>query len=512
MDAANRVAKNTGILYIKMGISVFASLYATRLLLIALGASDYGLFELIGGTITMFTFLNGAMAGASQRFISYAMGGGKSITVKSIFSVSTVLHLIIAILIVIILEIVGIFIFDSLLNIDEDRVKVAEIIYHFLVLSTFITVIEVPLTAVIIAHENLLFDSIIQIIRTFGRLLIAFIILNYRNDRLLLYGILMAALTIFLFLIKLFYCQKKYQEVHFDTRRYFDKLIFKDMSSFAGWSLLGSASTMFSSYGQGIVLNMFFGTKTNAAHGITQQISGQLGSLAWAFTKAISPSIDKSEGAGNRGLMHKIAFIGSKIPFYINLLLFVPMIIEAPYILGVWLDEVPEYTVIFCRIFLLINLYDTIFLTLSSAIRAVGNIKSYQIFISILSILPLIVTYILFKYNFPPQTLFYLFLIYSLLRSVLVMYFSGKNCNISIRQFIIKSMLPSMLIFVLTFLVTLTPVFLIQEGLVRLIIVLIINFFVVLVLVLSFGVTYDEKQVLYNSVRYFYRFMIKRIR
>jgi O-antigen/teichoic acid export membrane protein len=300
MQAAHLVAKNTGILYARMAITVFISLYSTRLILAALGVSDFGLFNVVGGAIAMLGFLNSSMAGATQRFMSFAQGAGDLEKVKRIFSMSTLLHAGIAVLMILVLEIAGYFFFNGVLNIAPDRLGVAKNIYQFMVVSTFFTVLSVPYEAVITSHENMLVYAILGIIEAILKLGIALYITYSTYDHLTSYGFLMAALSIFLLILRRIYCHHNYAECVFQFHRYYDKSLLKEISSFAGWSLLGASSSMIAGYGQAIVLNIFFGTRINAAQGIAGQISGQLGVFALTLSKALNPLIDKSEGSGDR--------------------------------------------------------------------------------------------------------------------------------------------------------------------------------------------------------------------
>ena len=384
MQAAHRVAKNTGILYARMAITVFISLYATRLVLAALGVADFGLFNLVGGVIAMLGFLNSSMAQATQRFMSFAQGQGDLEKVKRIFNMSIILHAGIAVLMVLVLEIVGYFFFTGILNIAPERLEVAKIIYHFMVASTFFTVLAVPYEAVITSHENMLFYAILGIIEALLKLGIALYITYSVLDHLVAYGFLMAALSVFLLLLRRIYCHRNYVECVLNFRKYYEKDLMKEISSFAGWSLLGSASSMIANYGQGIVINVFFGTLVNAAQSIAAQISGQLGAFSLTLSKALNPLIDKSEGAGNREMMLKATLGGTKISFFLLSFLYIPFLVKMPYILSLWLKNVPEFTVIFCRLLLIRNLIEQFYIPLTNALGAVGNIKKYQIVLIVL--------------------------------------------------------------------------------------------------------------------------------
>lgn len=471
MQEADRVVKNTGILYARMAITVFISLYATRLILSALGVTDFGIFNVVGGIIAMLTFLNNAMASATQRFMSYAEGAGDVKKLKTIFNVSIVLHVIIAILVFVLFEVAGYFLFNGVLKIPEARIGVAKLIFQFTIVSTLFTIISVPYDAVINAHENMLLFAVLSIVEALFKLAIALYIITTHYDHLMAYGFLMALLSILLLAIRRMYCQKNYVECQINIRAHYSKPIFLEMTSFAGWSFLGSATSMLANYGQGIVMNVFFGTIVNAAQGIASQVSGQLGVFAGTMLKALNPLIDKSEGAGNRTLMLKVSMVGSKVSFFLLMLFYIPALIEMPYIFKFWLKNVPEYAVVFCRLMLFRNLIDQLFVTLVSSISAEGNIKKYQVYTSLLSVFPLLISFFLFKLQYPVYSLYIVFIVYSLSVSAITLYFSGKNLGLSI-PFFLKNVVGRCLVsFLIVMFIANLPVWLMQDGFSRILFV-----------------------------------------
>ena len=512
-QAIHRVAKNTGILYLRMAITVFISLYATRLTLTALGIEDFGLYNLVGGVIAMLGFLNASMASASQRFMSFAQGEGDLDKIKRIFNMSTLLHLGIAVVVVIVFEIAGYFFFNGLLNIEPDRLPIAKLVYQFMVASTLFTIISVPYEAVITSHENMLFYAIVGIIESVLKLAIALYI-SYGTlllptglsvttedltftyslfDNLVIYGLLMALLTILMLLVKQFYCHKKYPECEISFKKHYDKTLLKQISGFAGWSFLGSASSMLSFYGQGMVMNMFFGTAINAAQGIASQVSGQLSAFATTLMTALNPMIAKSEGSGNRLLMLKAAMLGSKVSFFLIMVFHIPFLIETSYILKLWLKNVPDFTVIFCRLLLLRILIDQLFIPLKSSISAVGNIKNYQISETLLMLFPLPITYFLFTKGYPVYALYMVFIVHSLLLALIILYFTKKNCQLSITEFFCKVIARCVSSFILVFVISLIPHYLVETGLIRLLVVTLVSFISYLIIVFFVGLTFEER-------------------
>ena len=406
MQIANRVAINTGILYARMIVTIGISLYTTRVTLIALGVESFGTFNLVLGIVSTLSFLGASMMSATQRYISYVQGEGNKKKLIEVFNASMTLHFLTSILLIFIMEIVGWLIFKLVLNISQEQ-ETAWIIYQLMIVVTSLTTIALPYDAIITSRENMLLFSIISLLEAILKLGIAFFILNNYSNRLLIYGILISALSIFTILLKTTYCHYKYSECVLAPFKYWNKKIAKEISIFAGWSLLGSASSMIAFNGQGILLNSFFGTKANAAQGVASQITGQLGALAASMLKALNPVITKSEGAGNRKLMLRVSELGNKLGFFLLLPLFIPAIIEMPFLLKIWLNSVPLYSVEFCRLLLARHLIEQLFYSLNTMIYAVGNIRNFQIISSIINIGPLITSYGLFYFGAGPDSIYY---------------------------------------------------------------------------------------------------------
>ncbi|TDE08403.1 MATE family efflux transporter [Dyadobacter psychrotolerans] len=504
MSAVNRVIKNTGILYVRMGVTVFISLYSTRLILGALGVEDFGIFNVVAGAISMLTFLNNAMATATQRFMSYAEGAGDLSKSKNIYNVSVVLHLLIAILVFVLLEGAGHFLFDGILKISPERLFAARWVFQCMIVSTLFTIISVPDDAVLNAHENMLAFAVISTIDALFKLSIALFI-SYATpyDKLMTYGFLSALSAIILLIIRRVYCHRKYTETRINFKQHFDKKLFQQMYSFGGWSFFGASSSMISNYGQSILLNSFFGTKVNAAQGVANQVSGQLGAFASTMQKALNPMIAKSEGAGNRQLMLKATMTGSRISFFLLLFFFIPTLIEMPYIFDLWLKNVPEFAVIFCRLLLVRNLVDQLFYNLNSAISAEGNIKKFQIFEAILWLIPVIVSYFLFVQGYGPTTIYFLFIVYSVTAGLNKLYFSKLNLGLSFRTFANDVIIRCICSFVTVAVISVIPVYFLPASLFRLVVVIVLSSISFFLTLLIFGLKKDEKSLIFNYLKKF---------
>jgi O-antigen/teichoic acid export membrane protein len=496
-STAHRVIKNTGFLYAKMGITMFISLYTTRLILNSLGASDFGIFNIVGGAIAMLGFLNAAMAGATQRFMSYSEGEGNKEKQKSIFNISVILHIIIALLMAVVLVIAGYFFFHGILNIAPERIYAAKVVYASLIISTVFTVMTVPYDAVLNAHENMLYYSIVGIIESLLKLAVALLVVAYVGDKLVLYGILMALIPLITITIMRIYCHRKYEECIIQPRRYYNKELIKEMTRFAGWSFLGSSSSMASQYGQGLVINYFFGTKINAAQGIANQISGQLGVFSAVLMKALNPIITKNEGASNNLALKEVVFTGSKSIFYLRLIIYVPFFILMDKIFGIWLTNVPAYAVHFGRLLLIRDLVEHPLSPFNTAINAVGKIKTIQILSSIIYLLPVIISTILFMNGFGPEYIYYVFIFSMSLNASISIYFFIKHCNSQLKE-ISKNVLLPMLIVSSNTTISYITIWVFSKNIY---ICTIACFFVMIFSIWKWGLIETEKNYLYGVIR-----------
>ena len=495
MDVATRVVRNTGFLYVRIIINIFISLFSTRIVLNVLGVEDFGIYNVIGGVIGMLTFLNSAMTEATQRFMSHAQGEGNIQKQKSIFNVSVILHLAVAIFFLLALEIAGYFLFDRVLEIPAERLNVAKMVYQFMIVGTFFTILKVPFDAVINAHENMLFVAILGIVLSFLKLGIA-IYISYTNfDALTLYGLLMAVSYILLMMFTMAYCLREYEEAKLNFRLIPDIKLLKEMGSFAGWSLLNHSAWIITIQGTSIILNSFFGVVVNAAQGIANQITNQLRDFSITMQKALNPVIVKSEGENNRGHMLSTALIGSKFSFFILSFMSIPVLIEMPYILDLWLKDVPDFAVVFCRLNLIRMPVSTLTSTFYVAIGAIGNIKQTAIWESFISICVLPISYLMFKAGMSPSTIYIILLLVAIARSGGRVYFLHQNGGLSIRHFIINVVFRCLGVFIIAFSISSIPLFLKEPSFLRLIIVLFVSAISFIIPVLVFGLDTNERRL-----------------
>lgn len=443
MSTSIRVIKNTGWLYAKMGITMFISLWTTRLILSGLGASDFGIFNVVGGVISMLGFLNAAMASATQRFMSFAQGAGEKEKQKVIFNVSVVLHLCIALVIAICLVIAGLYFFNGILTIPNERINAAIVVYISLIVSTLFTIMNVPYDAIMNAHENMKYFAVIGVFESILKLIVAFICIYSTTDKLILYGIMMGCIPIITLTIMKFYCHWKYEECYLSPIKLWDKTLSKEIISFAGWNFLFSGASMISSYGQGVILNSFFGPLLNAAQGITGQLNGQLQSLSSNFMKALNPVFAKSVGASNTNLLFKATWSGAKFSTALFLIVAIPFFCFTESVLTLWLVNVPDWTCFFVKLQLIRTFIEFMFSPTCSVVLANGNIKWFCIFSALFNALQLPVIYILFNMGFPPYVMYLVAILFGNVLTYVVAFLVNKRiCKFSFVDYLNNVIIP----------------------------------------------------------------------
>ena len=496
---ANRVVKNTGYLYMKMCITMFISLLTTRLILNSLGASDFGIFNIVGGAIAMLGFLNAAMAGVTQRFLSYSEGEGDKEKQKTIFNISIVLHAAIAATAGIALIVMGYFFFRGILNIPPERMTAAKVVYGCLVASTLFTVMSVPYNALINAHENMRYWAMIGVFESLLKLSVAVAVVYSSADKLIVYGILMACIPFVVRIILRIYCHRHYEECVFAPFRYFNKSTAKEMTSFAGWNFIFSATSMISFYGNGVVLNHFFGTLLNAAQGIAGDVNGKLNVFASGMLTSINPVITKSEGAGNRERMIKTTLTGCKWSFLLFAIVAIPMLVETPYVLRIWLKNVPDWAVVFVRLQLVATMISSTTGLLGTSIFAVGKVKQYCKTMSLVNFLSIVLTYAAFAMGGSPVFMYVIFIaIQGIAQSVIRLYYAKKDCSLHITDHLRHVMVPCLTVSVVSIATGVSFHLYLSEGITRMLLALtavVVSFVLTL---WALGVSEKEREALRN--------------
>lgn len=390
-----------------MLFSIIVGLYTSRVILQVLGVNDFGIYNVVGGIVMMFSFINLGMVASSQRFISYELGRNDKDRLKKVFSTSISIHFCLAFFILLLAETVGLWFLNTKLNIDSERMFAANCVYQCSIFSFMFSIVSVPYNACIVAHEHLKAFSYISIVEIALKLVVV-IVLPYINfDRLILYSILVLVVSVIIRLIYGIYCNCYFEECRCKIGKIKDKNLFTDMFSFAGWSFIGNMGFSIKDQGVNILVNMFFGVAVNAARGIAYQVSSVVAGFMANFQMALNPQITKRYASGEIDSMLNLVFRGSKFSFFLLMIIVIPLFIRVPYVLNLWLGDVPEYTVIFLRLALVQSLADSMAGPLIVAMQATGKVRNFQIIISLIMLANLPISYFILKLGAEPYSVMF---------------------------------------------------------------------------------------------------------
>lgn len=396
-----RIAKNTLFLYIRMLLIMGVTLYTSRVVLQVLGVEDFGIYNVVGGIVVLFTFVNSAMITSTQRFLNYELGRGNQEATQKVFSASITIHLGIALLTLLLAETVGLWFLDNYIKYPLGREYAVMLTYQFTILSTCINILRTPFNAAIIAHERMSFYAYISVIEVVLRLLIVFLLALSFWDRLILYSVLTFVVFFLVLICYYLYCRHSFAVCKYIC--FWDKRIYLDLLGFSGWSLFGGVANMGASQGLNILLNIFFGVTVNAAMGIANQVHVAVSSFVGSFQTAFNPQIVKSYASGDKYYFINLIMHTSKYSYFLLFAISLPLYICCEEILTLWLGDVPEYTVSFCRLMILFSLLDAIQGPLWVSVQATGKIRNYQILMSIIILSNLPISYLFLKLGYEPE-------------------------------------------------------------------------------------------------------------
>lgn len=399
-----RIAKNTLLLYVRTLFVMVVSLYTSRVVLNTLGVSDYGIYNVVGGVVTMFGFINSSMTSATQRYITYTLGKGNIAQLQKVFCTALQIHVFISVLIIVLGETVGLWFMYTQMQIPESRMDAAFWVLQCSIISTAIMIISVPYNADIIAHEKMSAFAYISILEVMLKLAVVFLLLVFSYDKLILYAFLILMVQLLIRFCYSYYCNR-----HFEESKYhhiWDKALFKEMTGFAGWSMFGNLSGVLFGQGLNMLLNVFFGPVVNAARAVSVQVQGAIQQFVGNFQMALNPQITKTYATGKMDDMHKLMYRSARFSFYLLFFLSLPVLFETEFILTVWLKNVPENATIFLRIMICISLIYTLSNPLMVANQATGKVKRYQAICGSILLMILPVSYVCLKLGCPAYSVF----------------------------------------------------------------------------------------------------------
>ncbi|MGN0061868.1 MAG: MATE family efflux transporter [Alloprevotella sp.] len=429
-----RIAKNTLLLYVRMLFMMAISLFTSRVILNTLGVEDYGIQNVAGGVVAMFGFLNSSMSSATQRFITFALGKGDEERLKTVFSTTLQIHALIAFIIVLLGETVGLWFLYNKMQIPIERMNAAFWVLQCSIVSTVVMIVSVPYNACIIAHENMSAFAYISVLEAVLKLIIVYLLLVFPFDKLIIYAILTLSVQLLIRFCYSIYCHRHFRETKYN--HVWDKHLFKDMTSFAVWSLWGNLSVILYTQGLNMLLNVFFGPVVNAARAIAVQVQTAVQQFVGNFQTALNPQITKNYAAGHLDQMHSLMFRSARFSFLLLFFLSLPVLLETEFILTIWLKTVPANTVIFTQIIVCISLIYTTANPCVIANQATGKVKVYQMVVGgiLLSILP--ISYIVLKLGAPAYSVFIVHFCVEAVAQFTRMYMLRKLINLPMRHYL----------------------------------------------------------------------------
>lgn len=495
-----KIVKNTGILYVRMLVLMFLGFYTSRVVLNSLGVVDYGVYNVVGGIVSVFSILTTAMSGTTQRFITIALGENNKIKLKETFSVGLSIHLVISIIVFASIEIFGLYFLYYHAVIPVERLSAAFWVFQISTVTAILTIINVPFHGTIIAHEKMSAFAFFSIIDVVIKLLICFIIPYTSFDKLIVYACLLFIASIINFVSMQIYCLRKFTEAQYVLS--WNKQMFKSMFGMTSWSLIDKISYIGFAQGITLVTNIFFGPAVNAASGIASQGSNVISQFTNNFQVAVNPQITKSYANGNLDNMHKLIIRSAKFSCFLLLYLIIPVFFEADTLLSLWLGNVPEHAVLYFRLSLILTLINAIINPLQVANMAYGKVRNYLLVRNIILLLILPFTYTLYKIGAIPESsvIVNIFMFFTamvvcakILQSQIKLKFSSFIKEIILRIFVI-TLLSSILTYFINRIIT-------ENTILQLVITVVISLISTSVFILIFGLNTEEKSFFINKIK-----------
>lgn len=495
-----RILKNTLILYVRMLFIMLVSLYMSRIVLQVLGVNDFGIYNVVGGVVAMMGVLKGAMATSTTRFITFELGRDDNEQLRKTYCISIMIYAVISLFFVVIAETIGLWFLNTQLTIPYARMNAANWVYQFTIIAVVVEMMAQPYNAVVIAHEKMSFFAVMSIVEIVLKLLFVFSLEIIPYDSLVVYSFFMMLTSIIVRIAYNVYCKRHFKECNFKIYR--DPILFKRILTYSGWNLFGSASTIVKGQGLNILLNMFFNPAVNAARGIAYQINSAISQFSQNFYTAVRPQITKYYAQGDLQNMYKLVYRSGKMSFYLNLILGVPLIIETPYIINLWLGQVPDHVVFFSRMIIVISMVDAMSHPLMTSIQATGNVAVYQSVVGMMNILNLPVSYIFLKFGYPPAIVFYVSLVITILSQFVRLIIVKRNItSFPIVEYIIKVYGVCLIVSVISMIAPIFAHIMVERTLWGVLLVCFLSLISVLSTVYYIGLNKDEKYFVIKIIK-----------
>lgn len=501
MDISNnkRIANNTILLSIRMVLVLILGLYTTRVTLSALGVEDYGIYNVVGGFVSMFTFLNISMSNGIQRYFNYELGRNGVEGARKVYITSIVIQLLVIIIILILTETLGLWYLHNKLVVPDDRLIAARCVYQISIFSFVLIVLQSPFNAAIMAHERMNFYAFISILDAILKLVIVLLIPYANCDLLILYSVLIAMISLMNLILAVVYSIRNFEEISFAPL--FDKDLFKSMLSFSGWNIFGTFSNMMREQGINLILNLFFGPIVNAARGIAYQVTSGLQGFVLNLSTAIRPQLVQSYAKGNYSRTINLMFSLSKVSVCVFYIIAYPIILEINYVLNLWLDaKVPDNTSTFIIIVILITFVNNLNSAVSAVVHATGRMKAYQLIGSTINLLSIPFAYFVLKMGFEASSVFWVSFVFTLLMQFASLLVLRTIVSFTLKEYAKNVLLPFILLVLGSFIFPLIPYSCMSAGFLRFLVVLLVGLLSSCIVFYFVGLNYKEKDILKSLV------------
>ena len=487
-----RIAKNTLMLYFRQILIMLVSLYTVRVVLETLGATDYGIYNVVAGVVTMFSFLSGSMATASQRYFSFELGRGDLEQLKRVFSLSLLIYVLIGVLVLLLAETIGLWFVNNKLIIPLERKTATLWVYQFSIVSFLFTILTSPYMAMIIAHENMNIYAYVSIVEVTLKLAIVFVLRFTLWDKLTLYGLLILFVAVINTTIYRIVCMRKYSECSFSF--YWNKDLFKEIVSYSGWNMFGATAGIFKNQIVNILLNQFFNPIVVAARAIATQVDNAAMSLSQNFSTAIRPQMIKSYAAGENEMTLSLMFRGSKGTYLLMYLFALPLALEMPMVLGLWLKNPPEYAVLFTRLMLVDVLVTSVSYPIMTAAQATGKIMMYQSVVGGILLLNVPFSWIALQMGFPAYSVLIIALGVTLIATVARLLILKRLVKYSIWRFCKMVLIPVFVISIVSAILPVIIYYFLEQNILRLFLVIGVSVISVGIISYCIGLNREERQ------------------
>ena len=495
--ANKRIAKNTVLLYMRMLLLLAISLYTSRIVLNTLGVTDYGIYNVVGGVITILGFVTGSLGGATSRYITTALGKGNKHALLKLFSSILFIHYFAGAIIFVLSETVGLWFVLTQLNIPNGRMPAAMWVYQLSILAAIVNMISIPYNAVIIAHEKMSAFAWFSIIESTFRLVIVYLLFISPYDKLITLSVLSLCVSVSMRFAQRIYCSKKFSECSYTF--IFDKSLLKEMTGFAGWTFLTHTSWIFNTQGINLLINIFFGVAFNAARGLATSIEGMIVKFCNDFTTALKPQITKSYAAGEIDDMNKLICRGARFSYYLLFIMSLPLMFEAHAVIYLWLGQVPDYTVMFFRLTVIFTLIRHLGTTGYTGCMATGRIKWYTIIITSVGFLVFPLTWIAYKLNAPVEYAYYISIVIYALLTIIRLYIMRHLWGFPISMFFTKVILPVVKVTILSLILPAILYLHLEQGIIKALIVMFTSVLSGILVTFIFGLSVSERSMILNK-------------